>query len=104
MSEFTCVFTESGRTAKIVSKVSKKHPVLAFTSHENICRKINLYKGVHAIQINKISNIDVLFYKTSEELLKRQICKPGDKVVIVTGEPLGKAGTTNMLKVHTVSD
>ncbi|MBN1114220.1 MAG: pyruvate kinase [Oligoflexia bacterium] len=102
-ANFICVFTETGKTARTVSKTGMKHPVIAFTNSKKTWRKISLFRGVTPFLTGNIDNIDLLFEITGEELLKKGLCQRGDKVVIVAGQPLGRAGSTNLLKVHTIS-
>ncbi len=99
-AKFICCFTSSGWTAKLLSKTGLKHPVIAFTNSDKVSRKINLYRGVTAINVNRqIPNTDKMFETASDILKKEGLAKKGDTLVILAGQPIGKSGTTNMLKV-----
>lgn len=102
-ARFICCFTSSGWTAKLLSKTGLKHPVIAFTNQDKTSRAISLYRGVTAINIKKqLPSIDAMFAVASDILKKEGLAKKGDKLVIVAGQPIGRAGTTNILKVHSI--
>ena len=102
-AKFICSFTYSGWTAKLLSKTNTQHPIIAFTPFINTRRKINLYRGVKALHVqDNIDTVDKLIETANTELKKLGLAKSGDKIVIVAGQPLGRGGVTNFLKVHTV--
>ncbi|HEY81717.1 MAG TPA: pyruvate kinase [Dehalococcoidia bacterium] len=96
-------FTESGSTAQRVSKYRPQAPILAITSNQTVCGKVQLFWGVQAFQIGASSSVNELF-STAAKLAKEQgLARPGDLIVITGGIPLGVAGTTNLLKVERIS-
>lgn len=99
---FICVFTTTGWTARLLSKTNLKYPLIAFTPHKEIKRKISLYQGVIAMDVEKINELDKLFEIVNDVLKNKYNVSPGEKVVVVTGQPFGKSGSTNILKVHTI--
>ncbi len=102
-ARFICCFTSSGWTAKLLSKTGLKHPVIAFTGDDQTSRKISLYRGVTAVNIGvQLPSIDAMFEMASKILKERCLANKGDKLVIVAGQPIGRSGTTNILKVHTI--
>ncbi len=102
-AKFVCCFTSSGWTAKLISKNSYRHPVLAFTEKEDTARRIAIYKGVLPISINKrLKSLDEMFHVASNIIKKHGFAKKGEKFVIVAGSPIGISGKTNLLKVHTI--
>lgn len=102
-ARFICCFTSSGWTARLISKNSYRHPVVAFAENETTARRIALYKGVHPVSINKrLKNLDEMFIMAGNMLKDLGLAKKGEKFVIVAGSPIGISGKTNLLKVHTV--
>ncbi len=95
-------FTESGSTAGRVSKYRPRTAILAMTPAEVICRRLVLYWGVQSVQVATPSSISGLFSEASTLSRQLGLTKTGDLVVITGGIPVGKAGTTNMLKVETI--
>lgn len=101
-ASFICVFTNTGWTARLLSKTNLKHPIIAFTPHKEIKRKISLYQGVIALDVEEIYDLDKLFDIVNDVLKAKDFVTKGEKVVVVTGQPFGKSGSTNILKVHTI--
>ena len=95
-------FTESGSTAARVSKYRPRMNILAMTPDEVICRRLVLYWGVQPVHVTTPSSISALFNEASMLARNLNLAKPGDLIVITGGVPLGKKGTTNLLKVEVV--
>ena len=102
-AKFICCFTSSGWTAKLISKTSIKHPILAFVQQKSLARKINLYRGVTPVNMNTdINDFDSMFEILNKKLKVEKLAEKGNKIVVVAGSPFGHAGTTNLMKVHTI--
>lgn len=96
--------TESGTTAKMISKYRPESPIIAVTSSEFAAKKLTLVWGVQPIVGTPVSSTDEVFATAVEESLKHEYVDHGDLVVITAGVPVGKAGTTNLMKVHVIGD
>jgi pyruvate kinase len=96
-------FTESGSTAARVSKYRPRTTIVAMTPNSVISRKLILHWGVHPIHVAAPSSISELFTMASTVSKSLGLAKTGDLIVITAGTPIGQAGTTNLLKVETVS-
>lgn len=96
--------TQSGHTARMVSKYRSACPVIAVTSSDKVARKLALNWGVFPMVTEKVNSTDELIEKSVEISLKTGYVKKGDLVVIAAGIPVSYSGTTNMLKVHIVGD
>lgn len=102
-TRFICVFTYTGLSARLVSKTILHQPVIVFCMSKKVERQVKLYRGVNLTYTEKrTTNLDELFEYANNTLLNDKIVKKGDKIVIVTGQPLGKSGSTNILKIHTI--
>jgi pyruvate kinase len=77
--------------------------ILAMSPGEAICRKLVLYWGVQPIHVTTPSSISALFSEASTLSKGLGLANPGDLIVITGGVPLGKKGTTNLLKVETIT-
>ncbi|MEW9051721.1 MAG: pyruvate kinase [Neobacillus sp.] len=96
--------TESGHTARMISKYRPKAPIVAVTSNDFVCRRLALVWGVYP-QFGKIATTtDEMLDTAVEESVNSGIVKHGDLVVITAGVPVGEAGTTNLMKIHVVGD
>jgi len=93
-------FTQSGGTARRVSRHRPKVPILAITPGERVCRELLLWWGVQPFQIPQPSSVDELFAIGANLPRELGLAKSGDLVVITGGIPVGVAGTTNLLKVE----
>jgi len=96
--------TQSGHTAKIVSKFRPECPIIAVTPYEKVARKLALNWGVFPIVAEKTESTDELIDKSVDIALETGYVKKGDVVVIAAGIPANYVGTTNMMKVHIVGD
>ncbi len=96
--------TESGYTACMVSKHRPQAPIVAVTTSEKICQQLSLVWGVCPVLRGRVSTTDELFDQAVAAGIEHGFMQEGDLVVITAGHPVGKHGTTNALKVHTVGD
>lgn len=95
-------FTQSGFTAKLLSKYRPSTPIVAFTLTNKVQRHLLLNWGVSTRKIEMINSLDEMIRRVEKALLSDDLVKPGDSVVIVSGAPLGVRGTTNMMTLHRV--
>ncbi len=96
--------TESGHTAKMVSKYRPQAPIIAVTTHQEVMRKLALNWGVQPVLARATKNTDEMMAEAIEASLNSGLIKGGDLVVFTAGIPVGIKGTTNLIRVHTVSD
>lgn len=96
--------TESGHTARMISKYRPKAPIVAVTSDASVSRRLNLVWGVYPQLGKEATTTDEMLDVAVEESVNSGIVKHGDLVVITAGVPVGEAGTTNLMKIHVVGD
>ncbi|MCD8508664.1 MAG: pyruvate kinase [Bacillus sp. (in: Bacteria)] len=96
--------TESGHTARMISKYRPKSPIIAVTSNDRVCRSLALSWGVHPQVGRQAISTDELLQLSVEGALKTGLVKHGDLVVITAGVPIGEKGTTNIMKVHIIGE
>jgi len=96
------VFTETGSTARLVSKYRPRPPIIAFSPNAETRRRLSLLWGVVPRSIAPVRNIDGLAALAEKRLLEEKLVRPGDVIGIVAGTPLGSRGTTNFMKFHVV--
>jgi pyruvate kinase len=92
-------FTQSGATPLFVSKYRPSTPIIAFTPHEEVCRRMRLYWGVLPRVMKPIVSTDRLIDKVEKILLQEKLVQRGDTLVLLMGAPVDKKGTTNLLKI-----
>ncbi|MBU8879683.1 pyruvate kinase [Bacillus sp. FJAT-29790] len=96
--------TESGHTARMISKYRPKAPIIAVTSNDYVSRRLSLVWGVYPQIGKKATTTDEMLDSAVEESLNSGIVSSGDLVVITAGVPVGEAGTTNLMKIHVICD
>lgn len=96
--------TQSGYTARMVSKYRPSCPIIAVTPSVSVARKLSLNFGVFPILTNQVESTDELIDASVDISVKSGYVKSGDLVVIAAGIPVSLSGTTNMLKVHVIGD
>ncbi|KKB42166.1 pyruvate kinase [Bacillus thermotolerans] len=96
--------TESGHTARMISRYRAKAPIVAVTSNERVSRSLALVWGVYPYIGPKVKTTDEMLDLAVERSLQSDLVKHGDLVVITAGVPVGESGTTNLMKIHVVGD
>lgn len=96
--------TESGHTARMISKYRPKQTILAVTFNERVNRQLALVWGVHPVVGRKTDSTDEMMDVAIARGLSSGICKHGSRVIITAGVPVGESGTTNLMKVHIIGD
>jgi pyruvate kinase len=97
--------TQSGFTAMLMSRKSSNVPIFALSPQLDTRRKVTLFRGVYPINFNgKFQDPEIILNSAENELLKRGVVKTGDLILMTIGEPVGKAGGTNTMKIVKVGD
>ncbi|UKS64292.1 pyruvate kinase [Rossellomorea marisflavi] len=96
--------TESGHTARMISKYRPKAPIVAVTSDDSVTRRLALVWGVFPTMGQKASTTDEMLQMAVDESMNSGLTKHGDLIVITAGVPIGESGTTNLMKIHVVGD
>ena len=92
--------TQSGTTAKLMSRGNILPPIFALSPEKETRRKLTLYRGVYPLLFEeKSKDRDVILQAAEDDLRKRGAVKNGDLILLTIGEPIGQAGGTNTLKI-----
>jgi len=97
------VFTETGHTAHLIAAQRPDVPVFAFTPTQAIACRLSVWHGVTALLSPPLQSVEAMVEYVDHDLARRGWLHRGDSIVVAVGDRVGQAGTTNMLKVHTVS-
>ncbi|MFC6355473.1 pyruvate kinase [Luethyella okanaganae] len=103
-AKYLCIFTESGDSARRMSRLRSKIPMLAFTPEPGIRRRLAMTWGVQTYLVDRVSHTDLMFSQIDDVLLGNGMAEVGDKVVVISGSPPGIVGSTNDIRVHKVGD
>ncbi|SFA90494.1 pyruvate kinase [Cohnella sp. OV330] len=96
--------TESGYTARMVSKYRPKSPIIAVTPVEQVRRRLQLVWGVITVDGKSASTIDEMVDIAVQGAIHSGIVRLGDTVIITAGVPVGRSGTTNLIKIHNIGE
>ena len=94
--------TESGSTARWVSRLRPRQPILALSRHLATIRRLNLSWGVYPVLVPDWKDTDDMLERAKRMPKELGMASTGDKIVIIAGVPISIAGTTNLIKVETV--
>ncbi|MFI8893031.1 pyruvate kinase [Streptomyces paradoxus] len=101
---FLVAFTQSGDTARRLSRYRSPIPLLAFTPDQATRSQLALTWGAETFLGPCVDSTDAMIDQVDELLLRYGRCRPGDTVVITAGSPPGVSGSTNMVRVHHIAE
>ena len=96
------VFTQSGSSARLISKYRPRVPVFAFSPFDNVLRRTALYWGVTPVHMRRLQSTDKMVEAAAQRLREIGVVGPGDFIAVIAGNPIAKRGSTNILKVHRI--
>ena len=96
--------TKSGHTAKVISRYRPACPIIAVCQSEQTRRQLAISWGVHPYLTGEVDSTDRLFSMTVDVARKEGAVKCGDTVVITAGVPIGRSGSTNLIKAQVVGE
>ncbi|RKN42366.1 pyruvate kinase [Streptomyces hoynatensis] len=97
-------FTQSGDTARRLSRYRSPIPVVAFTPDPATHAQLTLTWGVESHLVPTVQTTDEMVAQMDEQLLRLGRCRKGDVVVMTAGSPPATPGTTNLVRVHHVGE
>ncbi|GGW18828.1 pyruvate kinase [Streptomyces libani subsp. rufus] len=103
-ARFLVAFTQSGDTARRLSRYRSPIPLLAFTPEPATRSQLSLTWGTETFLGPHVDSTDAMVDQVDELLLKYGRCEKGDVVVITAGSPPGVSGSTNMVRVHHIGE
>ncbi|MFT4219774.1 MAG: pyruvate kinase [Microbacterium sp.] len=103
-AKYICIFSESGDSARRMSRLRPKIPMLSFTTTPQIRRRMALTWGVQSTLVDRVPHTDRMFIQVDDFLLSNDLAEVGDRVVVISGSPPGIVGSTNDIRVHKVGD
>lgn len=102
--KYLVTFTQSGDTARRISRLRTPIPLLAFTPLESTRNQLALSWGIQTYHTPEVAHTDEMVGQVQYRLLFHNLANEGDRVVIVAGMPPGVVGTTNSIRVHKVGE
>ncbi len=98
------VFSSSGGSGRLVASFRPPVPVYVFTHSQEVARQLSIVYGVRPLVVPQAESTDVMLKQVDRALSERRSLKPKDCVVFVAGQPIGRKGTTNLIKLHRVGE
>ena len=92
-------WTGSGSTALRAARERSEAPIVVLTPNITTARRMSLVWGLHSVHTEDAHDMDDVVERASRIAFQEGFAKPGDRVVITAGVPLGTPGATNMLRV-----
>ncbi|MCR2802820.1 pyruvate kinase [Paenibacillus soyae] len=92
--------TESGFTARMVSKYRPSAPIIAITAHDYVLKRLTLVRGVIPIKGESTESTDAMIEAAIRGARRTQLLAKGDFVIISAGIPSGRAGATNLIQIQ----
>jgi pyruvate kinase len=96
------VFTESGNTARMISKYRPRAPIYAFSHVARVCNRMNLLWGVRPVLRKPARSAEDMLVAAEQELLRQGRVKAGDVLGVVAGTQMA-SGSTNFMRLHAVT-
>jgi pyruvate kinase len=98
------VFTTSGYSARLISRYRPPVKIIAMTDSMAAVRRLLVNYGVTPLLAPAVSSTDGMLEQIDTLLVQKGFLHAGDKVVFVAGQPIGRAGSTNLMKLHRVAE
>ncbi len=98
------VFTRTGSSARLISRYRPPVRIYAVTPSEQTARTLSVCYGVIPVILPEVGSTDEMLGQMDRMLIERELCRKGDMVVFVAGQPVGHAGSTNIIKIHKVGE
>lgn len=95
-------FTESGSTARLLSKYRPRARILAFTPERRTYHRMALYWGVESRRFDRFDSTDDMLKMAERRLVDEGVCESGETVLMVAGIPPNQRNSTNFMKLHRV--
>jgi pyruvate kinase len=98
------VYTSSGASARLISRLRPPVPIYAFTQSESVARQLTINFGVTPILAPDVKSTEEMLLQMEQILMDAGRLKPHDNVVFVAGQPIGRVGSTNLVKLHRLGE
>lgn len=98
------VFTQTGKTALLMTKARPQVPVYAYTPEPETYQRAGLYWGVTAFLVPFVSTVEGLIRIVEDSAVASSGLKPGEQVIVISGFPVGALRLPNFALLHTIGE
>lgn len=102
--KYLVAYTSSGDTARRMARMRSRIPILALTPQKDTRNCLAFSWGVQVNTVDQVEHTDEMVAQIDHLLRERKIAEDGDRVVIVSGVPFGRSGSTNSIRVHKMGE
>jgi len=103
-AKLVAVWTQTGNTARLLSKCRLPIPVIGLSPDDFVCRRMAMYFGVVPAQLARRDELLEMLRDVDTYLMENALAREGDMIVVVAGTRLHQIGSTNALLIHLVGD
>ena len=96
--------SESGNTARLLSKYRPAQPIIACVMDEQVQRQLSVSWGITPLMMDLATSTDELIEKSTTLAKEHGYLHDGELAVVTAGVPVGVSGTTNMIKIHMIGN
>ncbi len=101
-ASFIVTITNTGTTSRALSKYRPQVPIYALTESVEVVRKLHLVWGVIPVEVESLTNTDVMLSQVRSILKEKSLASGGDTYIMTAGTPLLARGTTNTLRIEKI--
>ncbi|MBU1130794.1 pyruvate kinase [Patescibacteria group bacterium] len=94
--------TDSGYTARMIARYRPETRIIVLVNQPAVERQLALVWGIYPEMMPVCKNMDELIEKSLTLVKRQKLVRPGDKIIIVTGQPVGRSKNMNLVKVHQI--
>lgn len=103
-AQLVVMWSQLGGGASYLSQMRMTTPILAFSSNTAALRRMSVMYGVTPIHMDTPGDTNAFLERVDKLLVKQGMSVEGDTLVLVTGQPMGREGVTNTLRIHYVGE
>lgn len=103
-AKLVAVWTQTGNTARLLSKCRLPSVVIGLSPDEHVCRRMAMYYGIKPVQMTRDEDVLAMLGEVDAALLARGLAVSGDMIVVVAGTRLHQVGSTNAIFIHLVGN
>jgi len=103
-AKLVAVWTQTGNTARLLSKCRLPSVVIGLSPDEHVCRRMAMYYGIEPVQMSRDEDVLAMLGEVDAALLSRGLAVSGDMIVVVAGTRLHQVGSTNAIFIHLVGN
>jgi pyruvate kinase len=98
-------FSQGGYTARVISRYRPSAPIWMLTTEEAVARRVQLVWGVRPLLLEKgVQHHDEVVRLVDRELLRHNLAKPGEAIIVLMGDPIRERPLTNLMRIHRIRE